>query len=188
VNSDSLWIQFREVQGAGVGVRSVLDRGARSAIDIWGPLGVEAEVCFAGVGSLILLDAAYSPRLETPLSSYFRAGKTCAVITRAGTVVLMPGEPDYTVAPTATPPPGLGQAGARSVAAATAIPSVPLTNCQIWPNYILNFRESPNGPIKSWLNETVDALARTPDWFQVVLRGEIGWISAHYVTTVGDCG
>ncbi|MCY4063858.1 MAG: SH3 domain-containing protein, partial [Chloroflexi bacterium] len=187
VNSDSLWIQFREVQGAGVGVRSVLDRGVRSAIDIWGPLGVEAEVCFAGVGSLILLDAAYSPRLETPLSSYFRDGKTCAYIDRAGTVALMPGEPTHIIPPTATPPAGLGP-GAASAAAATAIPSVPLTNCEVWPRYILNFRESPNGPIKGWVNEAVDALARTTDWFQVVLRGEIGWISAHYVTTVGDCG
>ena len=94
VNSDRPWIQFREVSGAGIGQQSVLDEGARQAIDIWGPLGVNTEVCFAGMGSMLLLDAAYSPRLRVPLESYLRSdGKTCAHVYRAGTVVLMPGSP-----------------------------------------------------------------------------------------------
>ena len=202
VTSDSPWIQFYEVSGAGIagaaaGQQSVQERGARSAIDIWGPVGVDAVVCFADRGSLLLLDAATSPRAEVPLNSYPRGdGKTCAQLDRAGTVVLMPGEPTHNSPPIATPPPS-GQLAPL----ATATPGwdpylipdsldtmVALENCQVGSLYILNLRESPAGPIMRWFNGLSPALARTPNWFQVVDQGELGWISAHYVSTSGDCG
>jgi len=196
VNSDKPWIQFREVSRAGIGRQSVLDRGARSAIDVWGPMGVEAEVCFAGRGSLLLLDAAYSPRLEVPLVSYLRGGKTCAQFDRAGTVVLMPGEPTYTLPPTATQAPS---APLAPTAAATQARDphlirdsldtmVSLENCQVGSLFILNLRESPAGPVMRWFNGISPALARTANWFQVVDQGELGWVSAHFVNSAGDCG
>ena len=37
----------------------------------------------------MLLDAAYSPRRAMPLNAYQRDGMTCAIIDRAGTVVLL---------------------------------------------------------------------------------------------------
>ena len=105
VQSDSPWIIFREVSGPAIG-DSAVRAAAMSAIDVWSPLGVDAEVCFAGDGSLLLLDAAYSPRAQLWMDSYRRAdGKTCARLDRNGTVVLMPGQPAATPAPQATATP-----------------------------------------------------------------------------------
>ena len=93
MQSDSPWIIFREVSGPAIGDPAVR-AAAMSAIDVWSPLGVDAEVCFAEDGSLLLLDAAYSPRAQLWMDSYQRAdGKTCARLDRNGTVVLMPGQP-----------------------------------------------------------------------------------------------
>ena len=189
VKSASPWISFKEVRGAGIGVQSILDEGARSAIDVAGPLGVEAEVCFPGSGSLILLDAAYSPRLRMPLTAYARGDMTCGYLDRPGTIVLMPGSPDIIMPPpTATPPAGLAHA-----AAAGRAPFVPgswsLSNCVVHSLYILNFRETPEGRIMSWFSGTGTALARTELWWQIVFNGEIGWVSADPAHSygVGDC-
>ena len=62
VKSDSPWIQFREIKVAYLGYQSVIDAGARAAIDVWSPLRLEAEVCLEGTGSLLFLDASTSPR------------------------------------------------------------------------------------------------------------------------------
>lgn len=199
VNSDRPWIQFREVWGAGIGQQSVLDAGARQAIDIWSPSGVNSEVCFAAVGSLLLLDAAYSPRLQVPLESYRRAdGKTCAHLYRDGTVVLMPGQPTHNVPPTATPAPALA---ANAAPAATPAASQPLYGCMVTTQDMLRFRDAPAGaPLEyidpwgrreiGWLPSTVTltALERTADWFMVDYYGTRGWVSAHYVTTSANCG
>jgi len=207
VNSDRPWIQFREVSGAGIGQQSVIDEGARQAIDLWGPLGVNTEVCFAGMGSMLLLDADYSPRLRVPLESYLRSdGKTCAHVYRAGTVVLMPGAPTHIITPTATP---LPQPTAMPTAQPTAMPTAQLMptsvldphliadsldslrtleNCQIDSKEVLNVRERPAGQVMGWyFGDTIPALARTPNWFKIDYRGLMGWISADYVFTRGDC-
>ena len=40
-----------------------------------------------------------------------------------------------------------------------------------------------------FLPDTVfTALQRTSGWFQVDFNGMLGWISADYVMTAGDCG
>ncbi|MCY4062783.1 MAG: hypothetical protein OXG53_10480 [Chloroflexi bacterium] len=207
VNSDRPWIQFREVSGAGIGQQTVIDEGARQAIDLWGPLGVNTEVCFAGMGSMLLLDAAYSPRLRVPLESYLRSdGKTCAHVYRAGTVVLMPGAPTHIITPTATP---LPQPTAMPTAQPTAMPTAQLMptsvldphliadsldslrtleNCRIDSKEVLNVRERPAGQVMGWyFGDTIPALARTPNWFKIDYRGLMGWISADYVFTRGDC-
>ena len=183
-----------EVDAAGVGVQWIIDAGFISAIDVWSPLGVDAEVCFAGIGSLLLLDAAFAPRAVLSWPSYAWAGKTCARLDRAGTLVLMPGQPSIVLSPTPT-------ATRAALPTATATLAwdpymiadsldlmVPLENCEVHSLYILNLRESPAGPIMRWFNGITEALARTPNWFQVVDKGELGWISAHYVNTSGDCG
>ena len=53
--------------------------------------------------------------------------------------------------------------------------------------YVLNFRESPAGRFISLYLGSSEAVARTENWFQVEYLGETGWISAHFVTTEGDC-
>ena len=191
VQSDTPWIQFREVTGAAIGVPSVLDRGARSAIDVWGPLGVDAEVCFDDIGSVILLDAAYSPRLETPLFSVLREGQTCVHVDRPGTVVLMPGEPSLMVhAATATPP--VLQATASGNDALTPDDPnamVPLANCHIGSYYVLNLRATPAGEILAWYyGDQVRVLGRTPNWFKIEYNGTTGWVTSHYAIVTGDCG
>ena len=189
VTSDSPWIAFCEVSGAAISEPAVRN-AAISAIDVWGPLGVDAEVCFAGAGSLLLLDAAFAPRPVLPWPSYSWAGKTCARLDRAGTLALMPGRPSVVITPTATlpPPPTATLAWDPYMIPESLDLMIRLENCQVSSLYILNLRERPAGPIMRWFNGVANALARTPSWFLVVDHGEVGWISAHYVTTSGDCG
>lgn len=188
IASESPWIHFREIEVGHLGEQWVIDAGARTAIDIWSPLPLAAEVCFAGVGSLLLLDAAFSPRLPTPMESYLRAGKTCSQLDRAGTMVLMPGQPSImpTSPPTATPAPA---PTANPYLIADPLDSQrTLADCMVRSDLVLNFRDGPAGRIVSWYAGSSEALSRTRNWFQVSYLGEEGWISAHYVTTSGDCG
>lgn len=74
-----------------------------------------------------------------------------------------------------------------------AIESIPVrrapSNCAVTTTSGLNFRDAPNGnrigavPVGA----TFSALSRTPHWFQIDNRGALGWISADYVTTQGNC-
>ncbi len=157
---------------------------AIQAIDVWGPLGVDAQICFAAAGSPLLLDAAFSPRQLVWLdASQSPDGHTCARLDRAGTVVLMPAAltPTPTVLPasTATPNPHLV---ADSLDSARA-----LDDCIVSSRTVLNFRRRPAGPILSPYMGASHAIARTENWYQVMYLGNTGWISAHYVTTNGDC-
>jgi hypothetical protein len=187
VNSVSPWIAFCEVSGAAISDGSIRN-AALSAIDVWGPLGVEAEVCFDGYGAVVSLLAAYSPRVVSPLVSYLRAdGKTCARIHEAGTVVLMPGTPSFI-----SPAPGAATASPAPtrnpyLIADSLTSQRALSNCMVSSVEILNFRGSPAGQIMSWFAGTGVALARTRNWFKVSYLGREGWISAHFVTTNGDC-
>lgn len=67
-----------------------------------------------------------------------------------------------------------------------------LSDCRVTPTHNLNFRDGPWGNITGVASyqTTFAAKARTPAWFKVEHEdeGATGWISAHYVRTVGDCG
>ena len=188
VISESPWISFCEVYGAAISNAAVRE-AALSAIDVVGPLGVDAVVCFAGAGSLLLLDTAYSPRRLIWLDSYLRAdGKICGQLDRAGTIVLMPaehGKRPFTPTPTVSPP--IPTPNPYLIADSLNLMR-PLENCMVSSVRILNFRARPAGQILSWYAGTSVALARTPNWFKVAYLGEEGWISSHLVTTEGDCG
>ena len=182
IESDSPWIAFREVSGAAIGDPTVRDN-AMSAVDVWGPLGVDAQVCLPGSGSLILLDAAYSPRRPVWLNSQHRNGKTCAQLNRAGTVALMPAS--LTATPTGQP---TGTATPNPHLVADSLDQRRLlVGCRVTASQLLNFRQEPAGSILSLYLGGSAAIARTDNWFQVMYLGNIGWISAHYVTTDGDC-
>lgn len=64
-----------------------------------------------------------------------------------------------------------------------------LQNCQVTSRDVLNLRREPNGEILDLLpwTTTVPASERRAQWFKVVYKGITGWISANYVTTLGDC-
>ncbi len=182
VESDSPWIAFREVSGDAISNPTVR-ANAIEAVDVWGPLGVDARICFAGAGSLLLLDTAYSPRRLVWLASQQRDGQTCAQLDRAGTVALMPA--DLTATPTSRP--GATATPDPHLVADSLEDRRLLVGCRVSASQLLNFRQAPAGSILSLYLGGSPAIARTDNWFQVMYLGNIGWISAHYVTTAGDC-
>ena len=189
LHSGRPWTSFREVTGSGIGSRSLQDRGARQAIDVAGPLGVEAEVCFAGMGSLVLLDAAYSPRRETPIESHRRGDMTCGYLDRPGTLVLMPGQPTHTIVQPAQPAVTPAPASVNPL----LVPDDPasawsLSDCQISSEEILHVRTRPAGRVMGYyLGQVMTVPARTTNWFRLNFYGRVGWVSAHFVTTEGTC-
>ncbi|MYD08461.1 MAG: SH3 domain-containing protein [Chloroflexi bacterium] len=173
-------VQFRRVGAAAIGDPALRENGFVDAIDVYGWVEQGATVCFPASGSLLFLDAAFSPRAQVPLNGYTQGGMTCADIDRPGTVLLQSG---------GAPPAG-------------SAPSPPgLSTCTVTTDAILNFRRSPGGArihfvdhmgdeIAGWLPQgvTLTALERSADWFQVDYHGTQGWVSADWVTTAGDCG
>ena len=184
VRSETPGISYCAVGDAGVGVQWIIDAGYMEAIDFWGPQ-VQAEVCFNGVGALLLLDATYTPRRPVWLLSTLQYGKTCAQLDRAGTVIFMPGNPTFMLQ-TATPT--LSGQPASHLNANRPDLMRPLENCLVNSVTALNFREQPGGRVLGRYGGRSVAVARTPNWFKVQYLGQEGWISAHYVTTEGDCG
>jgi len=80
--------------------------------------------------------------------------------------------------------------GRCDIGAIETIPaSRPLFDCAVTTTTGLNFRDAPNGnrigavPVQA----TLTVLARTPHWIKVDHQGALGWISADYVTTQGNC-
>ncbi|MCY4246583.1 MAG: fibronectin type III domain-containing protein, partial [Chloroflexi bacterium] len=167
--------QGRRVGLAGVGRADLIERGVLDAIDIWGYVTPGTEVCFQQSGQAVFLDAAYMPRRLFDLRAFSRNGMTCARIDRAGTVVLLRGDP---------PPP-------QSVVALPLNLGVMLDGCEVKPWDALNFRESPpNGAIigvtshRDWL----PASEKRAGYFKIRMWGRAGWISGDYVYTRGNCG
>ncbi len=169
------WVQGaqgRRVSPDGLG-RADLVAGMLDAVDIWGHVTPGVEVCFDQPGRIVFLDALYAPRRLVDLTSYSRAGMTCATIDRAGTVVLLRGDPP----PQETQP-----------------QEDMLDDCELKPlSANLNFRRSPpDGPridviwarYSGWLR----ASEKRAGYFKVRYYGAEGWVSGDYVQTRGDCG
>lgn len=164
--------QCQERDARAINNQVILDHGFKKIIDIWGyvpPTGV--DICFQDTGNIVLLDAAAIPRALMGLQNTTDGDRRCAHIDRAGTAVLMPS--DFIT-------PGHVEN-----------PDVTLTGCTVTTTEIVNQRNAPAGDtiLHVILNDyTFTALARTSDWFQVDNFGTVGWISADYVTTQGNCG
>ena len=160
--------QGKRVRGAEIGVKALLDHGVVDAIDVWGYVGSGVEVCFQRFGTIVFLDAAYSPRRQSDLPGYQRNGMTCATIDRAGTVVLLRAD-----APLTKP-----------------TPKIRLSNCMVRLKYDLNFRATPAGDIIGVLPAFIrlTAFEHRGGWYFVDYHGRRGWVSARYVQPQGDCG
>lgn len=164
--------QCQERDARAINNQIILDHGFKKIIDIWGyvpPTGV--DICFQDTGNIVLLDAAAIPRALMGLQNTTDGDRRCAHIDRLGTAVLMPS--DFIT-------PGHVEN-----------PDVTLTGCTVTTTEIVNQRNAPAGDtiLHVILNDyTFTALARTSDWFQVDNFGTVGWISADYVTTQGNCG
>ena len=83
-------IQCQQLNGAGIGIQSIIDAGFIDAVDIWGYVDQGVEVCFPQAGRILFLDARTMPRAITPLESTVVNGMTCAPISSPGSLILMP--------------------------------------------------------------------------------------------------
>ena len=159
----------------------LLKRGYIDAVDIWGYPSDSTEVCFGNAGSLVFLDAAYTPRKLMPLLSFERNGMTCGLIDRAGTVVLLrePMTFDQPVVP-ADP----------TLPASVETSSIPVDNCFIKLVETLFLRAEPAGEIIGlvWLNSEVPVIDINGDWFEIEFEGKRGYISRFYRKVLrGNC-
>lgn len=84
---------------AEIGVPSLIERGPIQAVEVFGLLhdgqsapdfAIPVTVCLAGSGQFVYLNALQAPREPAYLPSTASAGYTCATISDAGTVVLVP--------------------------------------------------------------------------------------------------
>ena len=83
-------VHFRQLDGAGIGIQSIIDAGYLAALDVYGYVEQGIEVCFPQIGRVLFLDARTMPRAITPLESTVVNGMTCASISSPGSLVLMP--------------------------------------------------------------------------------------------------
>ena len=172
-------VQCQDIDAAGVGNQTVYNAGFIDAVDVWGDLGAGVEICFPQIGALMFLDAATAPRALSSLESYGVDGMTCASLNRAGTVVLVQGQPTTTAPPAAVSEPE----------PAVSEPSV--DGCPIRTTGHINFRAAPSLDAEKFgvvlRGSTVGAVSRTWGWYQINFQGRTGWIGGRYVDNIGNC-
>ncbi|MDE2777938.1 MAG: SH3 domain-containing protein [Chloroflexota bacterium] len=181
-------IECRDIDAAGVGNQTVYDTGYIDAVDLFGNVGPGAEICFPQYGAIMFLDAAFSPRALSTLESYRSNGMTCANLNRAGTVVLVNGQPTrQEPAPVSEPAPA--PASAPEPAPAVSEPSV--DGCPIRTTGHINFRAEPSLDAERlgvvFRGTTVGAIRRVWGWYQINFQGRTGWIGGRYVDNIGNC-
>ncbi len=163
-------VQCRQLDGSGIGVQSIVDGGFIAAVDVWGYVEQGVEICFPQLGSITFLDAATSPRAVSTMDSYSRGNSTCARLTRAGSVVLMPGAPT-SVAPAET--------AAQPDTATTAV-----SGCGVHAFGHLKLLSGPSSDaeIIGYITRgtTATFVSRRPGWYQVSHGGLTGWVGGKY--------
>ena len=175
---DGLWVdgitestQCQRLPGYAIGNDAIVAAGFVDAIDVWGWVLPDTQICLFVSGSAFkFIDTAVLPRVVYDWPAYSQNGMTCATIDGPGILVLLPGEP---------PP-----------APAAAVPSVSLSNCMVRTLNMLNFRAAPGGESIGGVpyDATLTALEKSSGWFKVDYHGTQGWISAEHVETKGTCG
>jgi hypothetical protein len=173
-------VQCQLVDGAGIGVQSVVDAGFIAAVNIWAYVEQGVEICFPRLGSLIFLDSAITPRTLSAIDAYRKGHSVCTHLTRPGTVVLMPGEPPAEIRPVVSEP-AAGQPAADQPAA-----SQPASvGCPIHTTGHLRLRSVPSleGEILGYVprGSNLNAVSRSTFWYQVSYQGLTGWIGRRYV-------
>ena len=169
--------QCQRVSGVGIGNEEIA-ASAVDAVDVWGWVLPNTQICFfASGGSFKFIDTGLIPRVVYDLPAYSQNGMSCATIDRAGILVLLPG---------AAP----ARAASAPASPAAAAQTQALSNCMVRTNYLLNFRDGPDGQVIGALpyDVTLTALEKSGGWFKVDYHGEQGWISADYVEPKGNCG
>lgn len=177
-------IQCQDIDAAGIGNQTVYDTGYIDAVDVWGNLGGGAEVCFPQYGAIMFLDAATAPRSLSTIESYRSGGLTCAYLYRAGTVVLVQGQPTRPETPVVSEPEPTPEP-----APVVSEPSV--NGCPIHTTGHINFRAAPSLDAERigivLRGTTVGAISRIWGWYQINFKGRTGWIGGRYVDNIGNC-
>ena len=83
-------VHFRQLDGAGIGIQSIIDAGPLAALDVYGYVEQGVEVCFPQIGRVVFLDARTMPRAITALDATVRDGMTCVSLNSPGSLVLLP--------------------------------------------------------------------------------------------------
>ncbi|MCY3914664.1 MAG: SH3 domain-containing protein [Chloroflexi bacterium] len=174
--------QCQQVGAASVGNAKLMAEGIIDAVDIWGNVGGEMQVCFQRQGRLYFLDASTSPRLVSDLPEERFDGMTCGRINRAGTVALLPGggtAVETTVVATE-----------REGAPEQAGPSS-TTSCQLVTTGHLSLRAGPSIQYARILSmprgRRLIARARIGDWFMVNYQSQLGWAHQEYLAASPGC-
>lgn len=172
-------VQCRQVDGAGIGIQSVIDAGFMDAVDVWGYVGQGIEICFPQLGSLTFLDASTSPRAVSTIQSVNRNGQTCTTLTRAGTVVLVPGAPSTVEVPVAAQP------------SATTTTTTTITGCAVTAIGHLKFLDAPKSEaeIIGWITRgsNLAYVSHILGWNQVSHGGQTGWVGGKYSVRGASC-
>lgn len=170
--------QCTKVSADGIGVQSVISAGFIDAVDVWGYVEQGVEICFPQLGSIAFLDASTSPRSVTTVSSYRKGNSACAHLTRAGIVVLTPGQAPSESLPVVSPP------ASTQPTSETGAASVP-AGCPIHTTGHLYLRaaSSLQGEIIGLVPRGSNLVSptRTAYWYQVTYNGRTGWIGHKYV-------
>jgi len=180
-------VQCQDVDAAGVGNQTVFDIGFIDAVDVWGNLGPGVELCFPWVGAIMFLDAATAPRALSSLESYSSGGMTCAYLNRAGTAVLVQGQPTTTTSPAVVSEPE----PAPEPVAEPVVSEPSVDGCPIRTTGHINFRAAPSLDAEKLgvvlRGSTVGAISRIWGWYQINHLGRTGWIGGRYVAEIGNC-
>ena len=83
-------VHFRQLDGAGIGIQSIIDAGYLAALDVYGYVEQGVEVCFPQIGRVVFLDARTMPRAITSLPATVKNGMTCVYLNSPGSLVLLP--------------------------------------------------------------------------------------------------
>lgn len=169
---------------AEIGIQSVIDLGVVQAVDLFGllpdgspvvPFVAPMRVCLRGTGDAIYLTAATSARTPVylPVLSDSPANYACANIPESGTVVLV-----------------------RTRTGAAPAPANPsgaaLTGCAVTTTNPLNLRSAPdtNSSVLAIIpySTRLTAHERLAGWYRVSYGGQLGYVSAEFVTPSGSCG
>ena len=169
-------VQCTQLDGAGIGIQSVVDAGFISAVNLWGYVEQGVEICFPQLGSLVFIDSANTPRTVSAIDAYRKGNSSCAHLRRPGTVVLTPGEPPTASVPVAAEPAESQPASAQPAA---------VEGCPIHTTGHLRLRAAPSQEAETLeyipRGSNLNSLSRTTFWYQVNYRGLTGWIGQKYV-------
>ena len=83
-------VHFRQLDGAGIGIQSIIDAGPLAALDVYGYVEQGVEVCFPQIGRVVFLDARTMPRAIMDLDATVRDGMTCVFLNSPGSLALLP--------------------------------------------------------------------------------------------------